>query len=153
MDFVISKKVFIMIKYIYSIINKAEIMLMPIIDFLFRCVVAYPFFLSGLTKWTYVKNDQLDTLYFLFEEYNVPFLPLKVAALMSTAGELILPVLLVFGIATRIGALGLFIMTAFIYNADSNPHAVYWAMITFYLMIHGGGKISLDNFIMRRYKL
>ena len=142
-----------MIDKLCSIINKAKILLLPIIDLLFRFVIAYPFFLSGLTKWTYVKNDQLDTLYFLFEDYNVPFLPIKVAALMSTAGELILPILLVFGFLTRIGALGLLVMTAVIYNSDGNPHAVYWVVISLYLFVNGAGKISLDSFLFKRYFL
>jgi putative oxidoreductase len=131
--------------------NTITLLLTPIIDFLLRLVVAYPFFLSGLTKWTYVKNDQLDTLYFLFEDYNVPFLPVNIAALMATAGELILPILLTFGIVTRLGALGLLVMTAVIYNADGNAHAVYWAVITAYFVIHGAGKISVDNLVLRRY--
>ena len=131
--------------------NKIISLFIPIVDFLLRLAVAYPFFLSGLTKWTYVKNDQLDTLYFLFEDYNVPFLPVNIAALMATAGELILPVLLTLGLLTRLGALGLFVMTAVIYNADGNSHAVYWALITLYFVFHGAGKISVDNFIIRRY--
>ncbi len=133
------------------ITDKLKTLFTPIIDLLLRFVVAYPFFLSGLTKWTYVKNDQLDTLYFLFEEYNVPFLPVKIAALMSTAGELILPILLVFGFMTRIGALGLLIMTGLVYYTDGNAHAVYWAVITLYLVIHGANKISLDALVVRRY--
>lgn len=140
-----------MIYNLCPITDKLKRLLTPIIDLMLRFVVAYPFFLSGLTKWTYVKNDQLDTLYFLFEEYNVPFLPVKIAALMSTAGELILPILLFFGFMTRIGALGLLVMTAVIYNADGNPHAVYWAVITFYLLINGANKISIDAYIIRRY--
>ena len=140
-----------MIYNLCPITDKLKRLLTPIIDLMLRFVVAYPFFLSGLTKWTYVKNDQLDTLYFLFEEYNVPFLPVKIAALMSTAGELILPILLVLGFMTRIGALGLLAMTAVIYNADGNAHAVYWAVITFYLLITGANKRSLDACIIRCY--
>lgn len=138
-------------KYIYAFEKKLRCFMAPLIDILLRIVVAMPFFTSGLTKWTYVQNDQLDTLYFLFEDYNVPFLSIEVAAWMATLGELVLPILLVFGLFTRFSALGLLVMTGMIYLTDQNPHAIYWAAICFYFVINGAGNLSVDRFVLRRY--
>jgi putative oxidoreductase len=115
-------------------------------------VIAYPFFTSGLTKFTYIQNNQLDTLYFLFEEYHVPLLSVEYAAILATLGELFLPIFLVLGVATQISALGLLVMTALIFNADQNPHAIYWATMLIYLFINGGGKISIDYLIGKKLK-
>jgi putative oxidoreductase len=136
-----------------AINTRMQSCVLPFINLLFRIIVAYPFFISGLTKWQYIKNDQLDTLYFLFEDYNVPFLSVEYAAILATFGELILPILLVFGFMTRFAAFGLLVMTALIYNADANPHAIYWAAILLYLCINGAGKISLDSLIAKKWLL
>ena len=73
-----------------------------------RLYVSWQFLLSGwgkLTRW--------DTTLFLFqEEYHVPLLPPHVAAVAGTFGELFFPLLLVFGLFTRIGAIGLFAVNA-----------------------------------------
>ena len=135
---------------LYTIEKQVRCFLAPIADILLRFVVAMPFFLSGLTKWTYIKNDQLDTLYFLFEDYNIPFLPVKLAAWMATAGELVLPILLVLGLFTRFSALGLLVMTGMIYLADQNPHAIYWAVICFYFIVNGVGKISINQLFFKK---
>lgn len=129
-----------------SLIEKFTCLTAPIADILLRLAIAYPFFSSGRLKLDYFLNDQLDTLYFLFEDYNVPFLSVKLAAWMGTAGELVLPILIMFGLMTRIGALGLLVMTAIIYNVDQNAHAVYWAAICIYFIANGAGKLSLDRF-------
>jgi putative oxidoreductase len=135
---------------IYNMYQKIRFFANPFIDLLFRLVVAYPFFNSGLTKFNYIQNNQLDTLYFLFQDYNVPLLSVEYAALLATFGELFLPILLVLGLATPIGALGLLIMTALIFNADQNPHAIYWTTILVYLLINGAGKLSLDSLLSKK---
>ena len=64
------------------------------------------FFKSGLQK-----IDNWDSTLFLFNDvYAVPVLPPALAAWLATAAELALPVLLVVGLASRFGALGLFIL-------------------------------------------
>ena len=68
-----------------------------------RLYVAKVFFMSGLTK----LRDWDITLALFMDEYKVPLLSPEVAAVMGTAGELALPVLLVFGLGTRFAALGL----------------------------------------------
>ncbi|MCA3157887.1 MAG: DoxX family membrane protein, partial [Burkholderiales bacterium] len=73
-----------------------------------RLWIAKIFFLAGLTK----IRDWEVTLLLFTEEYHVPLLPPALAAFMGTAGELVLPVLLVLGLGTRLAALGLFIVNA-----------------------------------------
>lgn len=112
-----------------------------------RLQVAFVFFKSGYLKFGYVLNDQLDTLYFLFEDYNVPFLPVKLAAWMGMIGELAFSILLGLGLFSRIGALGLIAMSGVIYSVDQNPQAVYWALICAIVAAGGAGKFSLDAFV------
>ena len=75
----------------------------PLAALLARAYLAQVFFLSGLTK----LRDWDTTLLLFTEEYKVPLLSPEVAAVMGTAGELVLPVLLLFGLAGRFAALGL----------------------------------------------
>jgi len=96
-----------------------------------------------------------DKQEFLFEsEYKLGLLPPKVWALVTTGAELALPVLLFVGLFTRVPALGLLIMTAFIHfvvgfaNDDYlAPYHYVWMLVFGYLFIRGGGPLSLDGFI------
>ena len=68
------------------------------------------------TGLLHVGPDQaarLGTTVALFtDEYHVPLLSPQVAAALGTAGELLLPVLLVLGLGGRLSALGLFVVNA-----------------------------------------
>ncbi len=78
--------------------------LAPAGDLVIRLWLACVFFQSGLAK---LQNWQ-GTLYLFRSEYQVPLLPPVWAAYAGTAAELILPVLLAVGLATRFSALALF---------------------------------------------
>ena len=114
-----------------------------------RLWVAKIFFLAGLTK----IRDWEVTLLLFTEEYQVPLLPPALAAFMGTAGELVLPVLLVLGLGTRLAALGLFIVNAIavisypMTGVALELHA-YWAMLIAALLITGAGHYSLDNWLI-----
>ena len=69
--------------------------LQPLLLLGFRLYVARAFFLSGLTK----IQDWSVTLALFTDEYHVPLLPPALAALMGTATELSMPVLLALGLA------------------------------------------------------
>jgi putative oxidoreductase len=74
-----------------------------VLDLGIRLYIAKVFFFSGLTK----IRDWETTVTLFQEEYHVPLLPPELAAFMGTAGELVLPIFLAIGLATRFAALGL----------------------------------------------
>lgn len=114
-----------------------------------RVYVAWVFFVSGLTK----IRDWGTTLALFTDEYKVPLLPPAFAAFLGTAGELVLPVLLVIGLATRFSALGLFVVNAVAVMAlqEIAPAALQqhllWGALLAGIAIFGGGKWTME----RRY--
>ncbi len=112
-----------------------------------RLYLAQVFFKAGLTKIA-----SWDTTLFLFEyEYTVPFLPFQFAAYLATAAELVLPALLVFGVLTRIGALGLFALNivAVISLQEIAIAALYlhvlWGVLLAQITIYGAGFFALER--------
>ena len=105
------------------------------------------FFVSGLAK----LDDFEETVELFDDDFAVPFLSAEPAAYLATAGELILPVLLVFGLFTRIGAVGLLVMTAVIQVwVLQDPQHYLWMLVLALLAGYGGGKLSLDSLILGR---
>lgn len=111
-----------------------------------RAYLAQVFFLSGLTK----VRDWDTTLLLFTEEYRVPLLSPGVAAVMGTAGELVLPVLLLVGLAGRFAALGLGVVNAVavISLAEIAPAAlqqhITWGVLLAALALYGVGRWSVD---------
>lgn len=126
--------------------------LRPLAALLARLYVAQVFFLSGLTK----LRDWDITLALFSDEYKVPLLSPAVAAAMGTAGELLLPVMLVLGVGGRFSALGLFVVNAVavVSLAEIAPAAlqqhVFWGSLLAGLAIYGLGPWSLDRWITPR---
>jgi len=122
-----------------------------------RLWVSWQFLISGwlkLTKW--------DTTLELFRsEYHVPVLPPTAAAICGTFGELFFPILLVLGLFTRFGALGLFAVNAMAvisywhvlgsegYEAALAQH-VLWGYMLAVIAVCGAGAVSLDEKLGRR---
>ena len=111
-----------------------------------RVYLAQVFFLSGLTK----VRDWDTTLLLFTEEYQVPLLSPQLAAISGTAGELVLPVLLLLGLAGRFSALGLSVVhvvagvsLAAIAPAALQQH-ITWGVLLAALAIYGVGKWSVD---------
>jgi len=126
--------------------------LTPLLDLGLRLWVARVFWNSGMTKIA-----SWDTTLMLFEyEYAVPVIPFELAAYLATAGELVAPILLVFGLGTRFGALALFVLNyvAMISYPDINPAGVkdhlLWGTMLAITFFHGPGKLSIDHLIKRR---
>jgi putative oxidoreductase len=113
-----------------------------------RLWIAKYFFSAGLTK---IAN--FDTTIALFaDEYHVPILAPKLAAIMATTAELSLPVLLGLGLMTRYAGLGLFVMTMvielFVYPGTTEHYhlmIILAAIITF-----GSGRFGLDRWLFGR---
>ncbi|WP_140634470.1 DoxX family protein [Methylibium rhizosphaerae] len=126
--------------------------LQPAAQLAARLYVAKVFFLSGLTK----IRDWETTLALFTDEYQVPLLPPELAAPLGTAGELVLPVLLVLGLGGRLAAAGLFVVNvvavlslAEIAEAALQQH-VFWGSLLLGLVLWGPGRWSVDAFVWRR---
>lgn len=122
-----------------------------------RLWVSWQFLTSGwlkLTTW--------DSTLFLFqEEYHVPLLPPAVAAVAGTFGELFFPILLVLGLFSRIGAVGLFAVNAMaLYSywhvlggddfAGARGQHYLWGFMALVIVTCGAGGLSLDAWLERR---
>jgi len=116
-----------------------------------RLALAGVFFRSGMTK---IANWDL-TIQLFQDEYRVPILPPDLAALMATSVELAVPVFLTVGFLTRLACLPILGMTAviqiFVYPA-SWPDHLTWTALSIFLLIRGGGAVSLDHFIFRSWR-
>lgn len=125
----------------------------PVADLLLRVWVAKVFFWSGLTK---IKSMETTIMLFKYE-YEVPFLSPEIAAYVGTYAELILPVLLVLGLAGRFAAVALFvfnIMAVVSYpglNEVGREQHLVWGLMLLVPVVRGPGKLSIDHFIRRRY--
>jgi putative oxidoreductase len=125
----------------------------PLLNLAFRLYLANVFFKAGLTK---IKT--WDSTLMLFEyEYAVPVLRFDVAAYLATGAELLLPVLLVLGLAGRVSAVGLFVLNvvAAISYPDISPAGIndhyFWGAMLLILTVYGPGKISVDAWLQQRF--
>ncbi len=134
----------------------SKFVLQPVTLLALRCYVAWVFFASGLTKiqsWT-------TTLYLFEDEYQVPLLSPEVAAYLATAGELVLPILLVLGVGTRFAALGLFMLNAvaalsypYLHTAEGAAglgQHMLWGTMLWSVAVFGGGYFAFDAFWQHR---
>ena len=139
-----------------------------------RIVVAYPFLMFGQDK---VDGDNmlpeavikpahdllgLDLAYkaplavaqktfdLFANDYKLPIIPPGAAAYVATFAEIVFPVLLLFGLMTRISALALFIavlvMQFLVFPGHWWTEHAYWLALLLVLMSRGPGAISLDSF-------
>jgi putative oxidoreductase len=117
-----------------------------------RLWVSWQFLKSGwlkLTSWDV-------TLELFTSEYQVPLLPPALAAVCGTVGEIFFPLLLVVGLFTRIGALGLFAVNGLAvisywhvlggegFEAALAQH-VLWGYMLAVVAVCGGGALALDE--------
>jgi putative oxidoreductase len=117
---------------------------------LFRIAIAGVFLRAGLTK----ISSWESTVALFADEYRVPVLAPHLAAAMAATFEVGCSTLLLVGLGTRLAALPLIgmIMTIqlFVYPQAWSEHLV-WGSILLMLLTRGGGAISLDHLIARRF--
>lgn len=127
-----------------------------VLDLGIRLYVAKVFFMSGLTKIASWDN----TVSLFEDEYRVPLLPPELAAALGTFGELVFPVLLAAGLATRFSALALFVVNAMAVLSywhvlkDLEPALAqhwYWGVLLLVTLTHGPGKFALDTWVWKRW--
>ena len=131
-----------------------DLAIKPLLLLGFRLYVAQVFFMSGLTK----IQSWSSTLSLFEYEYNVPVIPPQIAAYMATAGELMLPVMLVVGLFSRPAALGLFalnVVAAISYPdisiAGEKDHIIWGTMLAV-IFAFGPGSLSIDKLLSNRWK-
>lgn len=137
-----------------------------LIALLGRFSIAAIFWKSGQTK---VQGFTLDIVsgefqfglpqlsnsaVFLFqEEYRLPLIAPEPAALLAAIAEHLFPALILLGLATRLSALALLVMTLTIQllvYPDAYPTHGVWATVLLLLLAKGPGAVSLDHLIARR---
>lgn len=124
-----------------------------------RVALAIPFWRSGMTKWDGFLQlsggaeflfTQEFRLHVFGTQYAYPF-PIAAAHAAGIA-EIVLPILLVFGLGTRFAALGILLMTAVIQITVPEGWANFhlpWAAMALALMTFGGGAASIDRLLAR----
>lgn len=137
----------------YDLFTTSLSYLQPISDVIIRLYVANVFWKSGVNKF-----QSWETTVFLFEyEYSVPLLSPEVAAAAGTFTELFFPVLLVIGLMGRFSAFVLFVFNIVavlsyptLNDAGIVQHTL-WGLLLMGLMVHGVGKLSLDQLLKSRW--
>ncbi|WP_353645232.1 DoxX family protein [Mesorhizobium sp. WSM2239] len=124
-----------------------------------RCALAVPFWRSGVNKWDgFLQLNDVAVLLFS-SEFQLhlpggpyPFPAPAVVAFATGSAEILLPILLVFGLATRLAAFALLLMTLVVQLTvpDGWPLHITWAAMALGIMAWGPGRISLDHLIARR---
>ncbi|MDZ5695910.1 DoxX family protein [Chelativorans sp. M5D2P16] len=126
-----------------------------------RLGLAVPFWRSGVNKWDGFMQLN-ETAVFLFQEefklhlpggpYDFPAPALTALAVGSA--EIVLPVLLVLGLATRLAAFAILIMTIVIQFTvpDGWPVHLTWAAMALGIVAWGAGRASLDHGITTGFR-
>ncbi len=127
-------------------------MLEPVALLAARFYVAWAFFASGLTK----LRDWESTIMLFEYEYQVPVLPFELAAYLGTGAEIIFPLLLIAGLASRLSALGLFFVNIIaVISLEDIAAAAYaehvlWGVLLALVVIFNGGRLALDRLVEKK---
>ena len=110
-------------------------------------------FVTGEFKLAWPRLSE-SALALFQDEYRLPLIPPDLAAPMAALAEHAFPLLLLFGLATRLSALALLGMTAVIqllvYPGAYATHGT-WAAVLLYLMVQGPGRLSVDHWLASRF--
>lgn len=122
-----------------------------------RIALAMPFLMSGMTKWdgflqlaptaSYLFEDEFK-LHIFGQLYDMPTPDLM--ALLDGFAEIVLPILLIVGLATRLSALALLVMTGVIQLVVPEGWVNFhlpWAALAIAIIAIGPGPASLDRLI------
>jgi putative oxidoreductase len=125
----------------------------PVFDLAVRIWIGLVFFRSGLEK----AKDWDATVFLFKEEYQLPILPPEIAAALGMTTEFCMPIFLILGLAARLAAMPLIIMTCVIQfvlgaamPAYDSPEHFYWLFLLCAIVVRGPGLLSLDHFIAKR---
>ena len=136
------------------------------IKLLARVSLAVTFWTSGQTKIEGLVLDPIgwnvelgtpqvseNAIELFRSEYALPLIDPVLGTYLAALAEHVLPLLLLLGLATRLSAFSLLVMTlviqVFVYPSAYPTHGL-WAALLLYLMARGPGVLSLDHLIARR---
>jgi putative oxidoreductase len=128
-------------------------------QFVLRIGLATPFWRSGINKWDgFLQLNDTAVLLFSTEfKLHLPGGPYsfpapEAMAFLVGSGEILFPILLVLGLATRLAACALLVMTLVVELTvpDGWPVHLTWAAMALGIMAWGPGRLSLDHWIERR---
>jgi putative oxidoreductase len=133
-----------------------------LVQLIMRFALAVPFWRSGILKWDGFLQLS-DTAVTLFtDEFMLhlpggpyPFPAPTLMAFLSGSGEIIFPILLVLGLATRFAALGLLCMTVIVEATipDGWPVHITWVAMALGIMAWGPGRFSIDYLLRHLLQL
>ena len=119
---------------------------LSVLQFLMRLSIGAVFWNSGLTK---IASWQ-TTIVLFRDEYRVPVLPPELAATLAASVELTTPILLLFGLFSRLATLPMlgmtFVIEAFVYPQDWIEHLT-WASMLLFILTRGPGAISINHWV------
>jgi len=155
------------IRLIGLLVDKASLVVRVVaqpslVQLIMRFALAVPFWRSGILKWDGFLQLS-DTAVTLFtDEFMLhlpggpyPFPAPTLMAFLSGSGEIIFPILLVLGLATRFAALGLLCMTVIVELTvpDGWPVHITWAAMALGIMAWGPGRFSIDYLVRHLLEL
>lgn len=121
-----------------------------------RLALAVPFWRSGVKKWDgFLQLNDVAVLLFS-SEFRLhlpggpyPFPAPTAMAFASASAEIMLPILLVLGLASRLAAFGLLLMTLVIQLTvpEGWPIHIGWAALALAIMAWGPGRVSIDHLL------
>lgn len=127
-----------------------------------RLALAVPFWRSGMSKWDgFLQLNDVAVLLFTSEfQLHLPGGPYAFPAPAAMAfvvacAEVVLPTLLVVGLATRLVAIGLLAMTIVIQFTvpDGWPIHLTWAAMALGVVTWGAGRLSVDWWLVSSARL
>ena len=132
------------------------------VQLVLRIALAVPFWRSGILKWSgfLQLNDSAVLLFSDVFKLHLPGGPYsfpapEVMAFMSGSVEILAPIFLVLGLATRFAALALLVMTGIVELTvpDGWPIHITWAAMALCIMAWGPGRLSLDYGVQKAVRI
>ena len=115
-----------------------------VLDLTIRWWLASIFWVSGVLK---IANWQ-TALELSRNEYPVSWMDPVTAAYLGAGIEIVAPVFLFLGLATRVAVIPMLILSLVIqFNYKELPDHLFWAILLGWLAVRGPGALSLDHFI------
>jgi len=116
----------------------------PVVDLVIRLWLAQVFLVSGVLKVGHWETALNLARY----EYPVPWMDPVTAAYLGASIELIAPALLAFGLATRLAALPLLLLTLVMQHYYlALDEQLFWAWLFGGYLVCGAGPLSLDRLL------